>query len=47
MKPDGYGFKVYATDAIFEGQFDEGQINGYGRAITSEGEVYQGPFVND
>ena len=47
QKPDGVGFKVYPSSALFEGFFEEGQINGYGRGITSRGEVYQGPFVYD
>ena len=46
-KPDGIGFKVFPNNAIFEGLFEEGQINGYGRAITSRGELYQGPFIYD
>jgi len=46
-KPDGMGFKVYPNNSIFEGFFEEGQINGMGRGITSRGEVYQGPFVYD
>jgi len=40
FKPDGIGFKVYPNNAIFGGFFEEGQINGYGRGITSRGEVY-------
>ena len=40
LKPDGIGFKVYPNNSIFEGFFEEGQINGYGRGITSRGEVY-------
>jgi hypothetical protein len=40
MKPDGYGFKVYPNNAIFEGYFCEGQINGWGRGVTPKGEVY-------
>ena len=47
MKPDGFGLKVYANNAMFEGFFEEGRINGFGRGITSRGEVYQGPFVYD
>ena len=47
LKPDGIGFKVYPNNAMFEGFFEEGMINGYGRGITSRGEVYQGPFVYD
>ena len=47
FKPDGMGFKVYPNNSIFEGFFEEGQINGYGRGITSRGEVYQGPFLYD
>lgn len=39
-KPDGIGFKVYPNNAMFEGFFEEGQINGFGRGITSRGEVY-------
>lgn len=45
IKPDGIGFKVYPSNALFEGYFEEGQINGFGRAVSSRGEVYQGPFV--
>lgn len=40
QKPDGYGFKAYPNNSIFEGFFIEGQINGYGRGITARGEVY-------
>lgn len=47
QKPDGIGFKVYPNGSIFEGYFEEGQINGYGRAVTHKGEVYQGPFFYD
>lgn len=47
QRPDGMGFKVYPNNAIFEGFFCEGQINGWGRGITPKGEVYQGPFVYD
>ena len=39
-KPDGFGFKVYPNNSIFEGFFAEGQINGWGRGITPKGEVY-------
>ena len=46
-KPDGIGFKIYPNGSMFEGFFEEGQINGYGRGITSRGEVYQGPFLYD
>ena len=47
FKPDGTGFKVYPNNALFEGFFEEGQINGHGRGISSRGEVYQGPFQYD
>ena len=46
-KPDGVGFKVYPNNSVFEGYFEDGQINGWGRGITARGEVYQGPFVYD
>ena len=46
-KPDGYGFKVYPNNSIFEGYFTEGQVNIWGRGITAKGEVYQGPFSYD
>ena len=39
-KPDGYGFKIYPNNAVFEGSFAEGQINGWGRGITPQGEVF-------
>lgn len=47
QKPDGIGFKVYPNGSVFEGYFEEGQINGYGRGVTHKGEVYQGPFFYD
>lgn len=47
FRPDGMGFKVYPNNSMFEGFFEEGQINGMGRGITSRGEVYQGTFVYD
>ena len=40
LKQDGIGFKTYPNGAMFEGFFEEGQIHGYGRGITSRGEVY-------
>jgi hypothetical protein len=40
QKPDGTGFKVYPNNSIFEGFFEDGQINGWGRGITAKGEVY-------
>ena len=46
-KPDGIGFKIYPGNAIYEGAFDGGQFNGFGRAITSKGDVYQGMFEYD
>ncbi len=46
-RPDGFGFKVYPNNSIFEGQFTDGQVNGWGRGISAKGEVYQGPFVYD
>lgn len=27
-KPDGYGFKIYPNNSIYEGGFDEGQLHG-------------------
>ena len=46
-KPDGFGFKVYPNNSVFEGFFVEGQINGFGRGVTPKGEVYQGRFEFD
>lgn len=40
QKPDGFGFKVYPNGSIFEGYFEEGQINGHGRGVTHRGEIY-------
>jgi len=40
QKSDGMGFKVYPNNSIFEGNFEDGQINGLGRGITARGEVY-------
>ena len=47
QKPDGLGFKVFPNGSVFEGFFEEGQINGYGRGVTNKGELYQGPFKYD
>ena len=47
-RPDGKGFKVFkGQNSIYEGWFENGLCNGYGRAISSKGEVYQGFFQED
>lgn len=46
-RPDGMGIKIFPNNSVFEGHFDDGKINGWGRGITSRGEIYQGPFEND
>lgn len=39
-KPDGMGIKIYPNNSVFEGTFNEGKINGWGRGLTSRGELY-------
>lgn len=46
-KADGIGIKIFPNCSIFEGQFCDGKINGFGRGITSRGELYQGMFIQD
>lgn len=43
-RPDGKGFKIFKGQSIYEGWFMNGLCSGYGRAITSRGEIYQGKF---
>lgn len=47
LRPDGFGIKIYPKSSVFEGRFSDGKIYGWGRGITSRGEIYQGPFNND
>ena len=44
LKPDGKGIKIFKGKSLYEGHFQDGQYNGYGRAISSLGEIYQGEF---
>jgi len=39
-KPDGRGIKVFQSDSVYEGFFQNGTCHGYGRAISSKGEIY-------
>jgi len=39
-RPDGKGFKQFANGSIYEGWFNDGQTNGFGRGITPDGEIY-------
>ena len=39
-RPDGMGIKIFPNNSVFEGHFDDGKINGWGRGITSRGEIY-------
>jgi len=41
-KPDGRGIKIFANGSIFEGYFADGHCHGFGRGVTSRGEVFQG-----
>ena len=47
LRPDGFGIKIYPNSSVFEGRFSDGKVHGWGRGITSRGEIYQGPFFND
>jgi hypothetical protein len=39
-KADGKGIKIFANGSIYEGYFSEGQTHGFGRGVTSKGEVF-------
>lgn len=39
-RPDGIGFKVFPNGSVYEGHFSDGHTNGFGRGISSKGEVY-------
>jgi hypothetical protein len=39
-KPDGKGIKIFGNGSIYEGYFADGHCNGFGRGVTSRGEVY-------
>jgi hypothetical protein len=39
-KPDGKGIKIFPNGSIYEGYFADGHTNGFGRGVTSRGEVY-------
>lgn len=39
-RPDGKGFKVFDGQSLYEGFFVDGKCHGYGRGISSKGEVY-------
>jgi len=41
-KPDGRGIKIFQNGSIYEGYFADGHTHGFGRGVTSRGEVYQG-----
>ena len=46
-RPDGKGFKIFNKRSTYEGYFKNGVCHGFGRGVTSSGEVYQGIFVDD
>ena len=39
-KSDGKGIKIFPNGSIYEGFFAEGHTNGFGRGVTSRGEVF-------
>jgi hypothetical protein len=47
MKRDGIGRNMnIAHSLLFEGEYDEGQREGYGRAIFKNGNVYEGGWLD-
>ena len=46
-RPDGKGIKIFDKKSLYEGYFRNGACHGYGRAIASTGEVYEGMFNED
>lgn len=39
-KPDGRGIKIFSNGSLYEGYFADGHCHGFGRGVTSRGEVY-------
>jgi hypothetical protein len=39
-KPEGRGIKIFPNGSVFEGNFQDGHTHGYGRGVTSRGEVF-------
>jgi hypothetical protein len=39
-RPDGMGIKIFDGTSLYEGYYKDGCCDGYGRGITSKGEVY-------
>ena len=39
-RPDGVGIKIHHQRALYEGHFKDGACHGFGRGITSKGEVF-------
>ena len=46
-KREGQGVCVSASGDLYEGFWDMGQKNGFGRLIKGDGSIYQGKFKND
>ena len=44
---DGDGIYTFATGAIYDGTWKEGERSGFGRTISSNGEEYNGNYEND
>jgi len=36
-----------ANNEVYEGEFVNGKVTGYGKYITSQNDVYEGYFVGD
>ena len=46
-KIDGYGVMRWAFDGdVYEGNFEHGALNGFGRSYNDDGDHYEGDFVN-
>lgn len=46
LLPDGFGTMIYNRgDQVYTGDWEQGQYHGYGKFTSSQGDVYDGPFV--
>lgn len=43
--PDGRGFKVFGNGGVYEGDFSDGKMWGYGRGVSTDGNAYEGEFI--
>lgn len=45
--PDDNGKLIFPTGEIYEGEFSEGKVNGFGKYVNSEGSEYEGEWLDN